>query len=56
MDLVNFYYFDACIYGGFALVEGSVEWCLKSYQHILGYLMTFSVLLVEEDLRIIQIE
>ena len=32
------------------------KWCLKSYQHILGYLMTFPVLLVEENLRIIQTE
>ena len=33
-----------------------IELGLKSYQHILGYLMTFPVLLVEEDLRIIQTE
>ena len=29
---------------------------LKSYQHNLGYLITFPVLLVEEDLRIIETE
>ena len=32
------------------------EWRFKSFQHISGYLMTFPVLLVEEDLRIVQTE
>ena len=31
-----------------------IEWGLKSYQHILDYLMTFPVLMKEKDLRIIQ--
>ena len=38
------------------LLYALIEWVFKSFQHILGYLMTFPVLLVEEDLRIIQTE
>ena len=38
----------------YLLITFLIEWGLKSFQHILGYLKTFLVLLFEEDLRVIQ--
>ena len=45
-----------CKLCGMAVKLNWIEWGLKSFQHILGYLMTFPVLLVEEGLGIIQTE